>query len=60
MITVSFDLTGYSLHQRGYRSKAGTAPLKENVAAALLMRVKWPELAAKGYTLHDPFVVQVL
>ncbi|KTC92228.1 bifunctional 23S rRNA (guanine(2069)-N(7))-methyltransferase RlmK/23S rRNA (guanine(2445)-N(2))-methyltransferase RlmL [Legionella cincinnatiensis] len=55
VITVSFDLTGYSLHQRGYRSKAGTAPLKENVAAALLMRVKWPELAAKGYALHDPF-----
>ncbi|MCE0722095.1 bifunctional 23S rRNA (guanine(2069)-N(7))-methyltransferase RlmK/23S rRNA (guanine(2445)-N(2))-methyltransferase RlmL [Legionella resiliens] len=55
VITVSFDLTGYSLHQRGYRHKAGAAPLKENVAAALLMRAKWPELAAKGYALHDPF-----
>ncbi|KTD42381.1 bifunctional 23S rRNA (guanine(2069)-N(7))-methyltransferase RlmK/23S rRNA (guanine(2445)-N(2))-methyltransferase RlmL [Legionella quateirensis] len=55
MLTVSFDLTGYSLHQRGYRSKAGMAPLKENVAAALLIRAKWPELAAKGYGLHDPF-----
>ena len=55
MLTVSFDLTGYSLHQRGYRSKAGAAPLKENVAAALLIRAKWPELAAKGYGLHDPF-----
>ncbi|STY27863.1 methyltransferase [Legionella wadsworthii] len=54
-ITVSFDLTGYSLHQRGYRLKAGAAPLKENVAAALLLRAKWPELAAKGYALHDPF-----
>lgn len=54
-ITVSFDLTGYSLHQRGYRSKTGVAPLKENVAAALLIRAKWPELAAKGYGLHDPF-----
>jgi 23S rRNA (guanine2445-N2)-methyltransferase / 23S rRNA (guanine2069-N7)-methyltransferase len=54
-LTVSFDLTGYSLHQRGYRSKAGSAPLKENVAAALLMRAKWPELAAQGYSLHDPF-----
>ena len=31
------------------------APLKENVAAALLLRAKWPELAAKGYGLHDPF-----
>lgn len=55
VLTVSFDLTGYSLHQRGYRSKTGTAPLKENVAAALLMRAKWPELAKKGYGLHDPF-----
>ncbi|MCW8387364.1 bifunctional 23S rRNA (guanine(2069)-N(7))-methyltransferase RlmK/23S rRNA (guanine(2445)-N(2))-methyltransferase RlmL [Fluoribacter dumoffii] len=55
VVTVSFDLTGYSLHQRGYRRKAGAAPLKENVAAALLMRAKWPELAAKGYALHDPF-----
>jgi 23S rRNA (guanine2445-N2)-methyltransferase / 23S rRNA (guanine2069-N7)-methyltransferase len=54
-LTVSFDLTGYSLHQRGYRSKAGMAPLKENVAAALLIRAKWPELAAQGYALQDPF-----
>ncbi len=55
MLTVSFDLTGYSLHQRGYRSQAGMAPIKENVAAALLLRAKWPELAALGYGLHDPF-----
>lgn len=54
-ITVSFDLTGYSLHQRGYRSKAGEAPLKENIAAAMLIRAKWPQLAANGYGLHDPF-----
>ena len=55
VLTVSFDVTGYSLHQRGYRSKAGKAPLKENVAAALLVRAKWPELAAKGYSFQDPF-----
>ncbi len=54
-LTVSFDLVGYSLHQRGYRTQAGMAPLKENVAAALLLRAKWPELAAQGYALHDPF-----
>lgn len=54
-LTVSFDLTGYSLHQRGYRVLAGAAPLKENVAAAMLVRAKWPELAAQGYALHDPF-----
>ena len=54
-ITVSFDLTGYSLHQRGYRMQAGLAPLKENVAAAMLIRAKWPQLAAEGAALHDPF-----
>ena len=54
-LTVSLDLLGYSLHQRGYRSKAGAAPVKENIAAALLVRAKWPELAAQGYELHDPF-----
>lgn len=55
ILTVSFDLTGYSLHQRGYRSKAGMAPIKENVAAAMLIRAKWPHLAQQGYGLHDPF-----
>lgn len=54
-ITLSLDLTGYSLHQRGYRSQAGEAPLKENIAAAMLIRAKWPELAAQGYALQDPF-----
>ncbi len=53
-ITVSLDLAGYSLHQRGYRLQAGAAPLKENVAAALLIRARWPELFDAGYTLHDP------
>ncbi|KTD76512.1 bifunctional 23S rRNA (guanine(2069)-N(7))-methyltransferase RlmK/23S rRNA (guanine(2445)-N(2))-methyltransferase RlmL [Legionella waltersii] len=55
ILTVSFDLVGYSLHQRGYRKKAGDAPLKENVAAAMLLRAKWPLLASKGYALYDPF-----
>lgn len=55
LLTLSFDLTGYSLHQRGYRLKAGAAPLKENIAAAMLVRAKWPQLAAQGYALHDPF-----
>lgn len=55
ILTVSFDLNGFSLHQRGYRTKAGMAPLKENVAAAMLLRAKWPQLAALGYGLHDPF-----
>ena len=54
-LTVSLDLTGYSMHQRGYRTEAGSAPLKENIAAAMLVRSKWPELAEAGASLHDPF-----
>lgn len=54
-LTVSLDMTGYSLHQRGYRLDSGAAPLKENVAAALLMQANWPEYAQKGYGLQDPF-----
>ena len=54
-LTVSFDLTGYSLHQRGYRTQAGSAPIKENIAAAMLMRAEWPKLAEQGYALFDPF-----
>lgn len=55
MLTVSFDLTGYSMHQRGYRAQAGVAPIKENIAAAMLMRMKWPKLAEEGFVMHDPF-----
>lgn len=54
-ITLSLDLTGYSLHQRGYRTEAGLAPLKETVAAAMLMRAKWANLSETGAGLHDPF-----
>lgn len=54
-VTVSLDLSGYSLHQRGYRNEAGDAPLKETLAAALLYRMQWPQLAEKGYDFLDPF-----
>ena len=54
-LTVSIDLIGYSLHQRGYREgQQVRAPLKENVAAALLMRAGWPEIAKAGGCLYDP------
>ena len=55
VITVSLDLVGTSLHQRGYRISAGSAPIKENIAAAMLLRAKWPALSAEGFDLHDPF-----
>jgi len=52
--TVSLDLSGESLHQRGYREAAVIAPLKENLAAALLLKAGWPEVAAAGGPLVDP------
>jgi len=39
--TLSLDFSGPALHQRGYRSGTGPAPMKENLAAALLMRAGW-------------------
>lgn len=53
-VSVYLDLVGYSLHQRGYRLAAGEAPLKETVAAAILLRAKWPVLSEQGYGFHDP------
>ena len=53
-ITISLNFAGDSLHKRGYRLIPGQAPLKENLAAALLVRAGWPERAAKGEHLLDP------
>ncbi|TDO99008.1 bifunctional 23S rRNA (guanine(2069)-N(7))-methyltransferase RlmK/23S rRNA (guanine(2445)-N(2))-methyltransferase RlmL [Marinomonas balearica] len=52
-VTVSLDLSGDSLHKRGYRQQGGMAPLKENLAAGMLLRAGW----AKGSSfsqLVDP------
>jgi 23S rRNA (guanine2445-N2)-methyltransferase / 23S rRNA (guanine2069-N7)-methyltransferase len=51
---VSLVFSGESLHRRGYRSEGGRAPLKENVAAAVLLRAGWPQIAEQGGTLLDP------
>lgn len=51
---LSLDFSGGSLHQRGYRLQAGAAPLKENLAAAILLRADWPGIAARGGALLDP------
>ena len=53
-ITLSLDLSGESLHRRGYRAQQGEAPLKENVAAGMLLRAGWPALAQEGAPLLDP------
>ena len=52
--TVGIDLSGESLHRRGYRSEAMAAPMKENLAAAVLLRAGWPEVAKAGGPLLDP------
>jgi 23S rRNA (guanine2445-N2)-methyltransferase / 23S rRNA (guanine2069-N7)-methyltransferase len=51
---VYLDLSGESLHRRGYRLEVGQAPLKENLATALLIRANWPMLAKEQTTLIDP------
>jgi 23S rRNA (guanine2445-N2)-methyltransferase / 23S rRNA (guanine2069-N7)-methyltransferase len=51
---VSVDFSGESLHRRGYRAEGGRAPLKENVAAAVLLRAGWPAICAQGGVLLDP------
>ncbi len=51
---VSMDLSGESLHRRGYREETSAAPLKENLAAAILDLARWPEMAREGVPLIDP------
>ncbi len=52
--TLYLDLSGESLHRRGYRLDGGLAPLKENLAAAILIRAGWPAIAKQGGALLDP------
>lgn len=51
---VGIDLSGDPLHRRGYRIRPVSAPLKENLAAAILLRSGWPAIAASGGGLVDP------
>lgn len=53
-LSIGVDLSGHSLHMRGYRTDKGIAPLKENLAAALLMRSGWPDIAGQGGDFVDP------
>lgn len=52
--SLSLDLSGDSLHKRGYRDISITAPMKENLACAILYRCNWPKIAAEGGSLIDP------
>lgn len=53
---ISIDLSGSPLHRRGYREQGMqvSAPLKENLAAAVLLFARWPVIAADGGALIDP------
>ncbi len=51
---ISIDLSGEALHRRGYRTPGMPAPLKENLAAALLLKCDWPGVAAAGGAFLDP------
>jgi len=54
--TINIDLSGDSLHRRGYRlgGGGGGAPLKENLAAGILLRAGWPTVMQTGGALVDP------
>ena len=52
--SLSLDLSGESLHRRGYRIDGIHAPLKENLAAGMLLRCGWPQLCSAGGGLVDP------
>ncbi len=51
---ISIDLSGESQHRRGYRQAGAPAPLKENLAAAVLLLADWPRRAREGASLLDP------
>jgi 23S rRNA (guanine2445-N2)-methyltransferase / 23S rRNA (guanine2069-N7)-methyltransferase len=53
-VTVSLDLSGEGLHRRGYRAEAGEAPLRENLAAGILLRAGWPAKCAQASEFLDP------
>lgn len=49
-VILTLDTSGTSLFKRGYREHKGTAPMKENMAAALVMLTTWRD----DRPLYDP------
>lgn len=49
--TLTIDTSGEGLHKRGYRDRAGDAPIKETLAAAMILLSYWN----KDRVLLDPF-----
>jgi 23S rRNA (guanine2445-N2)-methyltransferase / 23S rRNA (guanine2069-N7)-methyltransferase len=55
--SVGIELNQQSLHQRGYRQADSHAAMRENLAAAVLVRAGWPEMVAsevESLALFDP------
>ncbi len=50
-VTLYLDTTGYALHKRGYREQANEAPIKETLAAAMVLLTPWRE----DRLMIDPF-----
>ncbi|WP_462274155.1 THUMP domain-containing class I SAM-dependent RNA methyltransferase, partial [Filifactor alocis] len=50
VVEVTIDTTGPALHKRGYRERSGTAPLRETIAACMVMLTPWK----KDRILLDP------
>ncbi|PAT02108.1 RNA methyltransferase [Candidatus Izimaplasma bacterium ZiA1] len=51
VVTITVDTSGLGLHKRGYRVKTVTAPMKETLAASLVLLSYW----SKDRILYDPF-----
>ncbi|TZF88497.1 THUMP domain-containing protein, partial [Cognatilysobacter lacus] len=51
---ISIDISGHPMHRRGWRRRQVDAPLKENLAAAVLMRGRWMDAYRDGGSLLDP------
>lgn len=51
VVSLTLDTSGVGLHKRGYRVGQGDAPLKETMAAALIMLTNWKP----DETFIDPF-----
>lgn len=49
--TLTIDTSGEGLHKRGYRDRQGDAPIKETLAAAMILLSYWN----KDRVLFDPF-----
>jgi len=50
-VSLAVDMTGEPMSHRGYRKEAGEAPLRENLAAGLVLMAGW----GHGRKIVDPF-----